>query len=177
MVVRAVAELPAVLAIANADIAVLVVLHLDAIEHQRVTDVLAGWSSGAGVALDWLGANTVTLRSPRATSIRLISHGLADATERALSAASTSTLTRDDEPRLWSLAAAGSPDARRRLIDAYAEIATLVAMWLRPRHLPVPLVTRYAHEELDAVVGSPSTTPLLVTLVNRIAERLGSPRR
>jgi hypothetical protein len=85
-------------------------------------------------------------------------------------------LTRDEEPRLWSQAAAGSPDARRLLIDAYVEVATLVAMWLRPRHVPVPVATRYAHEELDAIVGSPSTTPLLVTLVNRIAERLASTR-
>ena len=160
------------LAIANADIAVLAVLHVGQTERQRVLDILAGWSSGAGVALDWLGANTVVLRSSRAPSLRLIDYGLADAVERALSVATAPTLHRDDEPRLWSEAAAGSPDARRRLIDAYAELATLVALWLRPRHLPVAVATRYAHEELDAVVRSPAPTPLLVTLVDRIGERL-----
>ena len=176
LVVRSVTELPAVLAIANADIAVLLVLRLDAIERQRVTDVLTGWSSGSGSALDWLGANSVILRTPSAPPARLINHGPAAAAERALAATSPNILSRDDESRLWSQAAAGSPDARRRLIDAYAEVATLVAMWLRPRHIPVSLATRCAHEELDVVVGSPSTTPLLVALVNRIAERVVMPR-
>ena len=34
------------------------------------------------------------------------------------------------------------------------------------------LATRYAHEELDLLVAQPSTTPLLVELVNHIALRL-----
>jgi hypothetical protein len=164
--------MPAVLAIANADIPVLLVLRLDSGERQRVTDLVTGWASGAGGALDWLGDNTVALRSPRAAAPMLIGHGLAGAVERALTFDGTGPLTRDDEQRLRTQAAAGSPDARPRLIDAYAEIATLVAQWLRPRHLSVELATRYAHEELDLLVAQPSTTPLLVALVNHITARL-----
>lgn len=172
MVVRSVTEMPAALAIANADIPVLLVLRAEEGERQRVTDVVLGWASGAGAALDWLGANTVVLRSPRAAAPRLISHGLASAVQHALTAESPDVLTRDDEARLRQQAAAGSADARRRLIDAYAEIATLVALWLRPRHLSTELATRYAHEELDAITERPSATPLLVDLVNRVAARL-----
>ena len=172
VVVRSVTEMPAALAIANADIPVLLVLRAEEGERQRVTDVVLGWASGAGAALDWLGANTVVLRSPRAAAPRLISHGLASAVQHALTAESPDVLTRDDEARLRQQAAAGSADARRRLIDAYAEIATLVALWLRPRHLSTELATRYAHEELDAITERPSATPLLVDLVNRVAARL-----
>lgn len=164
--------MPAVLAIASADIAVLLVLRVDGGERQRVTDLVTGWASGAAASLDWLGDNTVALRSPRAVAPRLIGHGLAGAVEHALTFDGTGPLTRDDEQRLRTQAAAGSPDARRRLIDAYAEIATLVALWLRPRHLAAELAARYAHEELDLLVTQPSTTPLLVVLVNHIATRL-----
>ena len=174
LVVRSVTEMPSVLAIANADIPVLLVLRAEGVERQRVTDVVMGWASGAGGALDWLGANTVVLRSPGAPAPRLISHGLADAAVHALTAEGPDVLTRDDEALLRQQASAGSADARRRLIDSYAEIATLVALWLRPRHLPAELATRYAHEELDLLIAGPSTAPLLVELVNRVAARLTS---
>jgi len=114
----------------------------------------------------------VVLRSPRALSPRLIHHGLADAVEQALTATAPSMLTRDDERRLRTQAAAGSAAARRRLIDAYAEVATLIALWLRPSGLSSQDATRYAHEELDTLVARATTTPLLVELVNRIAARL-----
>ena len=172
VVVRSVAEMPAVLAIANADIPVLLVLRVDGGERQRVIDLVMGWASGARASLDWLGDNTVALRSPRAVAPRLIDHGLAGAVEHALTLDGPGPLTRDDEQRLRSQAAAGSPTARRRLIDAHAEIATLVALWLRPRHIAPELATRHAHEALDALVAQPSTTPLLVDLVNHIAARL-----
>jgi hypothetical protein len=175
VVVRSVTEMSAVLAIANADIPVLLVLRAEEIERQRVTDIIMGWASGAGAALDWLGANTVALRSPRASVPRLISHGLAGAVEHGLAVESPDVLTRDDEARLRQQALVGSADARRRLIDAYAEIATLVALWLRPRYLSAELATRYAHEELDVLVARPSTTPLLVDLINRVAARLTTP--
>ena len=171
--VRGVTEVPAVLAIANADIPVLLVLLAEGIDRQRVSDVITGWANGAGAALDWVGPNTVVLRSPGAPALRLISHGLAGAVEQALTAEAPDALTREEEMRLRTQAGAGSADARRRLIDAYAEIATLVALWLRPRHLPAELATRYAHEELDVIVARPSTTPLLVALVNAVATRLG----
>ena len=74
---------------------------------------------------------------------------------------------------LRTQAQCGSTDAARRLIDAYAELATLVALWLRPQTMSVERATRYAHEELDAIVASgPVNTPLLVELVNRIEGRL-----
>jgi hypothetical protein len=46
-----------------------------------------------------------------------------------------SALSRDEEERLISQAAAGSVDARRRVIDAYAELATLFALEIRPRSI------------------------------------------
>jgi hypothetical protein len=171
VVVRAVSELSAVLAIANADIPVLVVLRVDTEERQRIADVFAGWVSGASGTLDWLGANTVVLRSPRSPALRLISHGLAAAAERFLTAAAPDALTRDDEIRLRRQAAAGSVDARRRLIDAYAEIATLVALWLRPPDISANSATRRAHRELDLLVERLPTAPLLVELVDGIAAR------
>jgi hypothetical protein len=175
MVVRAITELHAVLAIANADIPVLVVLRMDDVERQRAIDVLTGWASGAKSPLDWLGANTVVVRSPNAAVPQLVRHGLAAAIERALGIAIPRPMTRDEEAGLWARAAAGSADARRRLIDAYSEFATLVALWLRPPHLSNDLATRYAHEELDALVETPTTAPLLVSLVNRISDRLKLP--
>ena len=175
VVVRAAADLPAVLAIANADIPVLVVLRVDDIERRRITDMLTGWASGAKSSLDWLGANTIVVRSPQAAIPRLISHGLTLAVEHALGEPKRPLVTRDEERRLWTQAAAGSANARRRLIDAYSEFATLVAVWLRPPHLSSDLATRYAHEELDALVETPMTAPLLVSLVNRIADRVNLP--
>jgi hypothetical protein len=164
--------MPAVLAMANADIAVLLVVRVAGDDRQRITDLVTGWASGAAATLDWLGDNTVVLRSPRAQAPRLIHHGLADAVEQALTATTPKLLTRDDERRLRTQAAAGSAAARRRLIDAYAEVATLVALWLRSPQLSAEVATRYAHEELDTLVARPSTSPLLVDLVNLIAARL-----
>ena len=172
VVIRSVTEMPAVLAIANADIPVLLVLRVEVTDRQRVTDMVTGWASGARATLDWLGANTVVLRTPRAPAPKLISHGLADAVEHALAFNGPGPMTRDDELRLRTQAGAGSVDARRRLIDGYAEITTLVALWLRPQYLSAELATRYAHEELDVLIARPSTTPLFVELVDRIAARL-----
>jgi hypothetical protein len=172
IVIRGAHELPTALAVANADIPVLLVLRVDEHDRQRVTDMVTGWASGARVSLDWLGANTVVLRTPRAPQLRLISHGMADAAQRALGTDSPSLLTRAEEARLRALAARGSADARRRLIDAYAEFATLVALWMRPVGFSAEWATHYANEELDALVGRRSSTPLVVELVNRIAMRL-----
>src|SRR5512143_3429818 len=109
VVVRMVSDLPAVLAIANADVPVLVVLRVESRDRQRIVDILTGWAIGASGTLDWLGTNTVALRSPRAPTLRLISHGIAAAAERLLSA-EPAVLTRDGEIRLRRQAAAGSVD-------------------------------------------------------------------
>jgi hypothetical protein len=173
IVLRAIDELGTVLALANSDIPVLLVIRVDEPVRQRVTDTIGGWASGAGVTPDWLGPNTVTLRTRRAPQMRLIDHGMADAATRALTDESTRTLTRGHEARLRRQARLGSVDARRRLIDAHAELATLMAVWLRPDSVSVERATRHAHEELDAIAANPSAnTPLLVDLVNRIAKRL-----
>ena len=170
---RAISELPAVLALANRDVPVLLVLRVDEAERPRITDVITGWALGADASLDWLGANTVTLRTPRAPQLRLIDHGLADAAQRALTADAPLPLTRGQEARLREQARGGSAEAGRRLIDAYTELATLLAIWLRPETMSVERATRYAHEELDTIVArGPIATPLLVELVNRIANRL-----
>lgn len=175
VVIRGVDEVAAALALANADIAVLIVLRLDEPSRQRVTDIISGWSSGARAELDWLGANTVVLRTPRAPRLRLIEHGMAGAAERALSSDEPQRLDRAGEVSLRVSAAHGSADARRRLIDAYAELATLIALWLRPAGVSAEWATRCAHEELDALVTHRSSTPLLVELVERIAKRLQTP--
>ena len=169
---RAIGELPAVLALANSDVPVLLVIRVDEADRTRVADVITGWASGAGAEPDWLGANTVTLRTPRSPYVRLIDHGLTDTARRALTD-DPPPLTRGREARLREQARGGSVDATRRLIDAYAELATLLALWLRPETTSVERATRYAHEELDSIVArGPIATPLLVELVNRVADRL-----
>jgi hypothetical protein len=175
IVIRSVNDVPAALAIANADIPVLLVLRVDEPDRQRVTDIITGWSSGARVEPDWLGAHTVVLRTARAPQVRLIDHGMARAAERALSTGSPGALTRSDEAQLRAQASRGSTEARRRLIDSYAEFATFVALWIRPVGASAEWATHYAHEELDALVGQRSATPLLVELVEHIARRLGYP--
>jgi hypothetical protein len=59
------------------------------------------------------------------------------------------------------------------LVDAYAEIATLLAAWLRPAHLGLDTAVRRAQAELDKVASSDSPRPLVVELVQRIAARIG----
>src|SRR5687767_12300348 len=84
IVLRALSDLDAALAIANTAIPVLVVVRLHGEERQRVADVLTGWAIGADATLDWIGAHTVALRTPGAAPALLRSHGLAKAVERAI---------------------------------------------------------------------------------------------
>jgi hypothetical protein len=175
IVLRSVGEVPAALAVANADIPVMLVLRVDELDRQRVVDMITGWTSAAQVTPDWLGAHTVVLRTARAPQVRLIAHGMAAAVERALATDVPKPLTRNDEVHLRRLAASGDVDARRRLIDAYAELTTLVALWLRPPSRSAEWAVHLAQRELDVLVGIRSKAPLLVELVNLIATQMAAP--
>jgi hypothetical protein len=81
-------------------------------------------------------------------------------------------LSRDEEERLIPQAVAGSVNARRRIIDAYAELATLFALKIRPRSVSEARAVRVAQQELDRLVTFPSRGPLLASLVEGIAKNL-----
>jgi hypothetical protein len=71
------------------------------------------------------------------------------------------------------LAAAGSPEARARLIDAYSELTSVLAVWLRPSTMMPARAVALAQEELEAIVAWPmEKTSIVVTLVQRISGRL-----
>jgi hypothetical protein len=58
-------------------------------------------------------------------------------------------------------------------VDAYAELAALVAMWLRPRSISQAAAVRAAQEELDRLVAwPPRNSAFLVALVEAVAARL-----
>jgi hypothetical protein len=80
---------------------------------------------------------------------------------------------REQEERLVSCAASGDASARRRLVDTYAELATLLALRLRPDGMSEAAAVAAAQEELDRVVGSPlSRRPLFASLVEGLLSRL-----
>lgn len=79
----------------------------------------------------------------------------------------------DEEQRLLAYAAAGSADARHELTDTYSEIATALALTLRPARITQAEALRIAHDELDRLVGwPPRDVPLLVALTNAVYERM-----
>lgn len=168
---RSYEDVRVVLALAGAGIPVLVVLRLSEEDRTRVQDVLTGWALGSGGDVDHISPNTVAVRAASVPPVRLARRGVVSAVERAFDDGGRG-LTRADEGRLRPAAAAGDPDARQRLVDAYAEIATLFAAWLRPAHMSLDSAVRRAQAELDAVVSSGGVEPVLVELVERIAARL-----
>lgn len=89
-----------------------------------------------------------------------------------LAAGESQPLGRDEEERLLPQAVRGSVSAQRRLIDTYAELATLFALKIRSRSTSEAAAVRVAQEELDRLVRFPSTGPLLVSLVQGIIKSL-----
>jgi hypothetical protein len=172
VVLRSFDEVRAALALANAGIHVLVVLRLGDDDRIRVQDVLTGWAVGSRGNVDHIGPNALALRAASVPPMRLARRGVVSAVEKALTGDGRA-LNRTEEERLRPLAAAGDADARQRLVDAYAEIATLLAAWLRPTHISVESAVRRAHAELDAIVPSRDHGTILVELVERIASRAG----
>jgi hypothetical protein len=170
VVLRSFDEVRVAIALANAGVQVLVVLRLDVADRRRVEDLLTGWALGSGGDIDRIGPNALALRGRSVPPVQLARRGLVSAVERAFTG-DARALSRSEEVRLRPLAAAGDADARQRLVDAYAEIATLLAAWLRPPHVSFEGAVRQAHAELDAAVRSRGHGTILVELVGRIASR------
>jgi hypothetical protein len=61
------------------------------------------------------------------------------------------------------------PRARRRLANAHADVATALALWLRPEWQSTDEALRRAHRELDAAIAHDDGRPLLLVLVDRLA--------
>lgn len=171
-VIRTFADAKATVAMVNAAYPVLVVLRTSEGDQRRVIDFLSGWALGSGGDIDRIGPNTVLVRPANCPPIRLGKSGVVSAVEEVFADDGPRPLGRDEEERLVPQALAGSVNARRRLIDAYAELATLFALKIRPRSVPEERAVRVAQQELDRLVTFPSKGPLLASLVEGIAKNL-----
>ena len=172
LVLREFADLSPVLALANTAQPVLAVLRMAESDRQRALDTLAGWSVGSGGDVDVISHNTAVIRPAMGPPVRLSRPGVVSAVEAAFSGPEH-PLTRAEEARLLPRSSSGDADARRRLLDSYAEIATVVALWLRPDHLSAEVAVARAQAELQQLVVTGTPRPLLVELVDRVAARLG----
>jgi hypothetical protein len=171
-VIRSFADVKAVTAMLQAGHPVLLVLRTPPDEEQRVLDLLSGWALGAGGNLDRIGQNTVLARPANSPAVLLGRNGMASAVEEVFATESSRPLGRDEEERLLPQAIAGSLGARRRIIDSYAELATLFALKIRPRSVPEARAVQIAQDELDRLVSFPSKGPLLASLVEGIIKNL-----
>jgi hypothetical protein len=159
-------------AMLNAAYPVLVVLRTSEGDQRRVMDFLSGWALGSGGDIDRIGPNTVLVLPPNCPPVQLAKSGLVSAVEEVFAGDGPGRLTRDEEERLIPQAVAGSVNAQRRIIDAYAELATLFALKIRPRSVSEARAVRIAQQELDRLVTFPSTGPLLASLVEGITKNL-----
>jgi hypothetical protein len=172
-VVRSLKDAKTALAMLVAGWRVLFVLRADDAERQRVLDLLSGWSIGSGGLLDRIGPNTVAACPPGAGGVHVARDGFVSALDEVFGSESPRRLTRDEEDRLIPLAAAGSVEAQRRIVHAYAELATAVALWLRPRTMGPTTAVLLAQRELDELVRwPPRRGTLLTALIRRIESSL-----
>jgi hypothetical protein len=171
-VMRVFADAKAMVAMLNAAYPVLVVLRTSEGDQLRTIDFLSGWALGSGGDVDRIGPNTILVRPPDCPPVRLAKSGFVSAVEEAFAGEGPEPLSRDEEERLIPQAVAGSLTARRRIIDTYAELATLFALKIRPRSVSEARAARVAQQELDRLVTFPSTGPLLASLVEGIAKNL-----
>lgn len=162
----------AVVALLNAGHPVLVVLRTSEEERRRVLDLLAGWALGSGSELDKIGPNTVLARPPGSEAVRLGRTPLVSAVEEVFADGEPHLLTREDEERLVPRAVAGSASARRKLIEAYSDFATLFALRVRPPAVSEAAAVRAAQQELERLVSFPSRGPLLASLTEGIVKVL-----
>ena len=171
-VIRSFSDVKATIGMLNAGRPVFLVLRTSDSERTRVLDLLAGWSFGSGGDVDKVSPNTV-LATPRgAGPVRLGRTGLVSAVNEVFNDVPTA-IGREQEERLVSCAASGDASARRRLGDTYAELATLLALRLRPNGMSEGAAVAAAQEELDRVVGSPfSRRPLFASLIEGLLNRL-----
>lgn len=172
VVIRSFAEAKAAIALLRAGIAVVVLIRAPEDESQRVLDLVAGWALGSDGELDRVGPNTVLARPPGCPPIRIARTGIVSVVEEVFASEHGDPMSRDEEEHLLPLAVAGSLDARRRIVDTYAELATLFALRIRPRSVPENVAVRVAQEELDRLVTFPSQGPLLASLIESIIKRL-----
>jgi len=171
-VIRVFADAKVTVATLNGSYPVLVVLRTSKEDQRRTTDFLSGWALGSGGDVDRIGPNTLLVRPPNCPPVQLAKSGFVSAVEEVFAGDEPRPLSRDEEERLILQAVAGSVNARRRVIDAYAELATLFALKIRPRSVSEARAVRVAQQELDRLVTFPSKGPLLASLVEGIANIL-----
>jgi len=172
VVLRDFGDLKATTGLLEAGHPVFMVIRTPDLQAQRVMDFLAGWALGSGGNLDRMSPNTVLAQPFGSPPVRLARSGIASAVEEVFSSTDSVRLSREEEDRLLPLAIGGSISARRRIIDAYAEFATLFALRVRPKAVSEATAVRLAQEELDRLVSFPSRGPLLASLVDGITKRL-----
>jgi hypothetical protein len=156
----------------NADHPVLVVIRTSDPDRRRVLDLLAGWSLGSGGESDRVGPNALMLSPPGSAPVHLGRTGLATAVEDAFASEGTRPISRTEEELLLPQAVSGSVSARRRIIDAYAELATMYALRIRPKTMAEATAVRVAQTELERLVTFPSTGPILANLLVGITKLL-----
>ena len=171
-VIRRFSEAKTGVALLRAGIPVVILIRTPEAERQRALDLFTGWALGSDGELDRISPNTVLARPPGCPPIHTARTRIVSVIEEVFASDEGSPMTRDEEERLVPLAVAGSLDARRRIIDTYAELATLFALRIRPRSIPEGTAVRAAQEELDRLVTFPSHGPLLASLVEGIVKRL-----
>jgi hypothetical protein len=147
---------------------VLVVVAGEGEVRRRIVDVLGGFCYGAGARTLKVGSRTF-LALPAGLEMPAGAEALARKAEHV----GSTPVDPDEEELLRMAAAAGDPEAHRRLVDAHAELAAVVAGILRPRHVPQAEAFRIAQRELGAAIAADHRRPLLVTLVDGIAAALG----
>ena len=135
-------------------------------------DILTGWALGSRGDIDRIGRHSVLARPANCAPVQLGKSGVVSAVEEAFATDGPQPLSRDEEEWLIPQAAAGSVSARRRITDAYAELATLFALKIRPRSVSEATAVQVAQQELDRLVTFPSKRPLLASLVEGITKSL-----
>lgn len=172
VVARSVGAFKAAAALLRAGFPVLVVISAGVDERQRLSDLLTGWALGAGGELDRIGPNSVLARPPGSGAVLLGRGQFASAVDELARGEGPAPLTRSEEERLLAEAVGGSLLARRRLIDTYSELATLVALRVRPVSVHESSAVRIAQGELERLVSYPSVGSLLANLLEGIILRL-----
>lgn len=170
-VVRTFGDVKGLIAVLNAGHPVLAVVRADQ-DERRVLDLLAGWALGSGGDLDRIGPNTILARPPGSETVRLGRTSLVSAVEEVFANDDVHPLTRQEEARLLPAAVAGSTSARRKLIDAYSDFATVFALRVRPSSVSETAAVRAAQQELERIVTFPSRGPLLASLTDGIMKIL-----
>jgi hypothetical protein len=88
---------------------------------------LTYWPDGRWVRgdSDWIGPNSLMLGLPGSAPVHLGRTGLATAVEETFATDEGGPITKKEEELFLPQAVSGSVAARRRIIDAYTELATM----------------------------------------------------